>query len=224
MGLIVDSNEFRREKTSRYLRYDGIPSLSIGYSDFKYYTKPLITVLVDPSKEFISNLKLSDGTLYVIVAKTDRNNDLYKNFSLIVSNDGMVASEQILEIVNDKFKYDFKTDMINNIKIFDDEKDVSHGGARLKLCGREYRVFKFFFYNQRKQFTFDEIFGYLGLERKIKDETFSSYVMKINKKCKKVYRCKLIHKRGLGYEMINEGGISPDLFNPLNNIMSIQSE
>ena len=80
MVLIVDSNKFRREKTSRYLRYDGIPSLSIGYSDFKYYTKPLITVVVDPSKEFISNLKLSDDTLYVIVAKTDRNNDLYKNF------------------------------------------------------------------------------------------------------------------------------------------------
>ena len=37
MVLIVDSNEFRREKSSRYLRYDGIPSLSIGYDDFEYY-------------------------------------------------------------------------------------------------------------------------------------------------------------------------------------------
>ena len=224
MVLIVDSNEFRREKSSRYLRYDGIPSLSIGYDDFEYYTKPLLTILVDPNKNFISNIKSTDETLYLIVAKTNRHMEFYKNIPFILSDNGTVETEQITKIINDYCRYDLKTDMIDRIKIFDDVCDVAHNGARLNLCEREYKIVKFFTYNQGKLFTLYEIFGYLGFNGKIKDETFSSYIMKINNKCKRAYRCKLIHKHTSGYEMINEGVISPDLFNSIHNIINIQEE
>ena len=224
MVLIVDSNEYRRNKTSRYLRYDLIPSMSIGYEDFMYYTKPLITVLIDPSNEFVSNLKLNKETLYIAIYKNDRSRDNNKSLYTLVNTNGTVSTKEVTEIVYRHFGFDMKNDMIDHIAIFDDINQIAHNGKRVKLCKREYRVLKFFFYSQNKTFTLHEIENYLGFDGKIKDETLISYIMKINTKCKLVNRCKLIHKHKSGYEMAIYGDICPDLHNPLKNILSVQDE
>ena len=198
--------------------------MSIGYEDFDYYTKPLVTVLIDPSKEFISNLKLNKETLYITVYKNDRNRDNYKDLFTLVNPDGTVSTLQITEILNKHFGFELKNDMIGRITAFDDINQIAHHGKRIKLCKREFNVFKLFFYNQNKTFTLHEIINYLGFYGKIKDETLISYIMKINTKCKMMNRCKLIHKHKTGYEMAIYGDICPDLHNPLKNILSVQDE
>lgn len=222
MILVVDSNSYRREKLSRYFRYDGLPSMCIGYEDFEMYTKPLVTLLVDPSRDFLLKIKSSLNTHIIVVNKTQRNNDVRTDLRRIYKADGMVSSDEIKEEIKNYYGYDLKTDKINHVMLLDSEKDVIYTLERLYLKEREYKVLKFFLYNVGKVFPIYEIFEYLHFNGRIKEDTFVSYVKCINRKCKREYRERLIYKRTLGYEMVTVTGISTELYNQKHNIFSIQ--
>lgn len=46
MVLFIDFNTYRREKLARSCRTNDMPSMAIGYEDYKYYTKPLLLCLL----------------------------------------------------------------------------------------------------------------------------------------------------------------------------------
>jgi len=222
MILVVDSNEFRREKTSRYFRVDGIPSMCIDYDVYSAVTNPMITMLVNPSKEFITNLKPNSDTFYVIVSKNDLLDTLYNRFCIIHSLDCTVSTEQISRIIYDNFGYDLKTDTINHITLLDEIKDASFGTSLLRLKPTDYKILRFFLYNAGKIFTEHEIFQYMHYEGRITDRTFYSHVVNINKCCKREHREKLIYKYINGYGMEFITGKITDMFNPELNILSLQ--
>ena len=217
MVLFVDSNEYRRDKLARRCRTNDIPSMSIGYDYFGSYTLPLITVLIDPKRSFMSELKRAANTLYIIVVKWEENRALYPDFCTVCNKNGEITPDEITAIAKEKLELTFDDDCINRMHIYRNEEKLIFFGRTILLKRADLKILRFFLYNYTKMFRYDEIFEYLHYTDRIKDKTFDGYVQRINRIALYCHREKMIYKRKLGYEMPELTGRNPHLYDQRYN-------
>ncbi|MBQ9744968.1 MAG: hypothetical protein IJW19_07580 [Clostridia bacterium] len=221
MVLIVDSNEYRRVKLARRCRTNDIPAMSIGYDDFNYYTKPLVTVLIDPSKAFMQQLNKTEKTLFVVVVKREDQISLYQDICTVCNSIGEITPEQIREVILNNYGYTLNEDSFNCIYINYDNKLCRVRNKKLFITKTELKIIRFFLYNYERIFRYDEIFEYLHYTDRIKIKTFDGYTQAINRKSDKAHREHLIFKRKTGYEMPQLTGINPYFYDQRFNVLLI---
>ncbi len=221
MVLFVDSNKFRREKLSRRCRTSDLPSMSINYEEFDCFVKPLVTVLIDPTKSFMKDLKRSERTLYIIIVKKEEYLTLYPGLCVHYDIKGEISPEEICELIRAHTGYNLSEDMDNHVCVDMKIKDAFCDNKRLYLGKTDFKILRFFFYNYGKIFTYDEIFEYLHYTGKIVTKTFDGYVQRINRSCIRNLVENAIAKRTVGYEMPILTGDSPRKYDKRLNVLLI---
>lgn len=221
MILFVDSNKYRRDRLSRICRTNDLPAMGIGYDDYDFYTKPLVTILIDPQKSFIKDLKRNERTLYIVVVKKEEYLTLYHDLYVYYDPKGEIHFEKIYEIIKSQTNYNLYEDIENHICISMEKTDAYCDGCRLFLCKTDFKILRFFFYNYGKIFRYDEIFEYLHYSDRIKTKTFDGYTQRINRSCARNAVENVISKRKLGYEMPVLTGDSPRKYDKRLNILLI---
>ena len=220
MVLFIDSNEYRRDRLARACRTNNIPSMAVSYDYYKSYTLPLVTVLVDPKRSFVADLKGNENTLFIIVVKWEGNRALYPDYCTFCNSKGEITPDEIKSIVKEKLGLNFDTDYINLMRIIADEGIVKFYGRSIPLGKSDLKILRFFLYNHTKTFRYDEVFEYLHYTGRIKDKTFDGYVQRINRTTIEHHREKMIYKRKLGYEMPILKGKNPHLYDQRFNIFA----
>lgn len=218
MVLFIDSNTYRREKLARSCRTNDMPSMAIGYEDYKYYTKPLITVLVDPSKSFMQNLNRYENTFYLVIVKRDEHLSLYPGLCSTVEPTGYIKPEKIKNIISDNLGFSLSDDYYNRVHINYPEEKIFVQNEKLYLTKTELKILRFFLYNSERTFRYDEIFEYLHYTNRIKIKTFDGYTQSINRESDKRRRERLIFKHREGYEMPKLTGKNPYLHDQRLNV------
>ncbi len=221
MVLFVDSNKFRREKLARRCRTSDLPSMAIEYGDYGCYMKPLVTVLVDPQRSFMKELKRNENTLFVVVVKREEYLSLYPDMVVVYDGKGEISPEKIKEIIKTKTEYNLFDDYANFVNMSWDVNEAYCTGARLYLSKTDFKILKFFFYNYGKIFRYDEIFEYLHYTGRIIEKTFDGYTQRINRRCIENAVENVIAKRKTGYEMPILTGDSPRKYNKRLNVLLI---
>lgn len=220
MILFVDSNEYRRAALARNCRINGLPSMSIGYEDYKYFTKPLVTVIVDPKSDFMSCFNYRENTFFIILVKNERLLKKYSNYYTICNPDANITPQELISIIKQKLNINFEFDWISNMLIKEKNEDIFFGGVYLGLEKRQYKIVKFFLYNFNKKFTIHEIFEYFHYHNRLKESTFRSYINDVNIKCRKRNRNPIIKMNEMYYYI---GPVSDestiDLFDQRLNIL-----
>lgn len=221
MVLFVDSNKFRREKLSRRCRTSDLPSMAIEYGDYGCYMKPLVTVLIDPQRSFMKELKRNENTLFIVVVKKEEYLSLYPDIVTVYNSRGEISPEEIAEIVKSNTVYDLSEDYANFVHMSWKTNEAYCNGKRLCLGKTDFKILKFFFYNYGKIFRYDEIFEYLHYTGRIIEKTFDGYTQRINRRCIKKAVENVIAKRKTGYEMPILTGDSPRKYDKRLNVLLI---
>ena len=214
MVLIADDNKFRSKKIAKCLRDSGIFAFDCIKKYADCYTKPLITIIVDPTEEEISYLRRSgDNTVYVFCAKYKKPYMIPYKYLFIDKTIDIKASD-VKEILFAEYKHSLQCDNVGMFVLDREEKCLYMGGSDLMLTRTEYFIASFFIYNYGKRFSSDEIFGYFGYTGKIGTDTFANHVSAINSKARRIRGEKLILSTGVGYSL------NPDITEKILNTMS----
>ena len=116
MVLVVDSNEYRREKIARRCRTSDLPAMAIDYEYYGCYTFPLVTVIIDPKKDFLANFRSNENTLFILVVKREENKIIRNDVYTVCCMDGYISPDKIKEIIFEKFSYNLKDDGFNRVR------------------------------------------------------------------------------------------------------------
>lgn len=209
MILIFDDNKYRLHDIVKVFKFADIPVKGASYEDCEYYTKPMVTILVSPKASEIQRYMRDfsgPSTVCILLLKRDIREARYSR-NVIINPNLKITPDEVFEIVKKEFGYNMYQDLINYIYIDDENKDIYFGGKRLWLEKREYKVARFFIYNQNKIFTVDDALEYLHL--RVTPRTLSDYISAINGKCKANYRERLIIRHPFGYGVTKVTGIVP---------------
>lgn len=208
MVLIFDNNDFRINTIRKAFRMQDFPMLGKEYEYYKYYTKPLLTVLINPKKSELKKYLNEKNTVIVVVSnKKDR---IFDNVKYVIINENCIFTpEQAKEIIFNEYGFDFKLDSVNCITVADDKdgKNIYFGGKNLSLTPRLFFILRFFVYQRHKIFRTDEILEYLFIENHVSGETLDGYISIINRKSRAVDREKLILSEETGYRITDVSGI-----------------
>jgi len=221
MVLFVDSNKFRREKLARMCRTEDLPAMSIGFEDYKYYTKPLVTVLVDPPKSFTATLNRNERTLFIVVIKREEQRKYYSDMCTVTDDSGMIYPEKITEIIKERTEFNLVKDIFTYLYMNMEEKEPILDGKVLFLTKTQFKILRFFFYNNQRTFRYDELFEYFHYNGRIKYKTFDGHVQSINRHSRYRHREQLIFKRRTGYEMPELTGFNPYAHDQRFNVLQI---
>ena len=209
MILIFDDNEYRLHDNVKVFRFADIPVKGASYEDCEYYTKPMVVILVAPKPSEIQRYMREfsgPSTVCVLLLRKDITEAKFSR-NVIIDSNLKITPSQVMEIIKKEFGYNMYSDMINHILVDEEDKDVYFGGKRLWLEKREYKIARFFVYNQNKIFTIDDVHDYLHM--RIKLRTLNDYISRINGKCEDAYREKLIIRHPFGFGITKVTGIVP---------------
>lgn len=214
MILISDDNNFRRQKNAKHLRDQGIFTFDCIKQYADCYTKPLITVIVDPTKEEMSFASQSgEKTVYVFCAKHKKAYMMPYKY-LFIDNQIDIRADDIKRILFKEFGYSLTCDNVGMFVVDREEKCLYMGGKNLMLTYTEYCIASFFVYNYGKSFSSEEIFGYCGYAGNT--DTLANHISSVNSKARRIRGEKLIVSTGAtGYSL------NPDVTEKILNIMSI---
>ena len=191
MILIIDDNDFRREKICKKLYMDSIPAIGCRRDGEKGYNKPIITIIVDPkTSEYNRIYNNSDSNYYLCSKKPIPN---LPDNKIIVNKEGFVSPNAVREILYRDFQITLKDDNIGHVTLSAATHDLYVGGEYMHLSAKQFYLISFLVYNYGRQFYIDEIFDYLHFKR-ISQNSFRMYVSTINGKGKDVNRGKIIEK------------------------------
>ncbi len=157
MILIVDDNEYRRNDISFELRRNKYMVNAISYDDIVLYQKPIMTVYIHPTSEFVNKLKRSD-TLTVI-AKSDETLKTPKWAHAITLNSSFI--KEIINLYKENYKYEVpdNVDVIGVVCIKNTKVGV--GGICIDFTKEQLKLLKLLLYNRGKEFNFYEILKYI---------------------------------------------------------------
>lgn len=194
MILILDNNEYRRHTVylSLYRRKCLVSEQSID--DMDYYTKPNMTVYLNPTQSQVSRIRKEDT---ICVIATNKKDIKLENWMIRIPLDNSVAVS-IYNIFNEKCKYG------NELEIFGivcmREKEFALGGVLIKLTKRERQIVRLFLYNAGKKFNSYDACNYFDFAGEA-EKCFIDAIYEINLKCVKgAHRIPLfLHNAGVYY-------------------------
>ena len=187
MILIIDDSEFRRDSLVVRLRTKGYLTCGISYEYADSYTKPFMTVYVNPPHNQIGKLKNEDT---ISVVFSDRKLIETPSWLRVYPYLNNIENE-IERIYSENFKY-MKKDNIDVIGYVCRKNDeFAIGGKELYLSDMQANVLSIFIYNPDKKFKLYEASSYMHFSGN-PEERFLRIVYEINKKSKDENRGKII--------------------------------
>ena len=194
MILIVDNSEERRKNLVIRLRVKGFLACGIDYNDKDFYTKPFMTVYINPPRPKIDNLK-NDDTISVIF--TDRDKMELPTWTINIRSIKALEND-IVALYNEKcpFQRNDNIDVIGYACLQNDK--FALGGRLFKLSKMQIQMARFFLYQPRKRFKLYEACQYIHF-RNNPEENLERLINNINKMLKAENRESLIINEGLEY-------------------------
>ena len=188
MILVVDNNDERRKNTITWLRVKGYMATGTSYSELPYYTKPFMTVYMNPTAKEAEHISNSGDTLSVLIC--DRFSVKTPPFAIRVST-LTSAHISIMKIFDEKFNHFGYNQMeiVGYACLKNDE--FALGGELIGLSNLEYLIVCFFMVNKNKRFKIYDCAAYFNYKAN-PEENFRKSIYKINAKCKREHRLPLI--------------------------------
>ena len=185
MILILDNNEYRRHDImmSLFMKKYIVADQPIEYMDF--YTKPFLTVYVNPTTEQLKKIKNEDTVC--IVAK-NRMTIVPPPWMRVIPLDKNVA-KTVMQIYDELCPYGKGRDVIGIIGI--EGKKFTIGGAYVNLTPKQMKAVKVLLYNRDKKFQLYDISSYLDFNTD-PERGFILMVDDVNSKCRNSGRESLI--------------------------------
>ena len=190
MILLLDNNEFRRHDIylSLYMKKYIVAEHALEYMD--YYTKPFMTVYINPTTSELEKIKNED-TLCVVA----KNNLKFKvpEWMTVIPLDKNTAKE-IMRIYDEKCPYGKGRDIIGIIGI--EGRKFALGGTYVYLTPKQMKVVKVLLYNREKTFPLYDISSYIDF-RTEPEKGFLMMISDLNMKCRNAGRENIIkHHKG----------------------------
>jgi hypothetical protein len=188
MILLVDDNDERRRNLLIWFRVKGYLVSEARYDELKLFTKPFITVYVNPTMTSVSKIKYSNDTISIFFS--ERKSVTLPQWS-INFNSLKNIYEEVAKIYKEKatFQVRDKIDMAGYACMKNGKFSV--GGKDIKLTPTEYKIVCFFLNQPNKKFFASDAARYI----KSKEDYEASYLVsisKLNRKLKAKKRPKLI--------------------------------
>lgn len=185
MILILDNNQHRRRSIYLTLYSKKYMVAEQTINDSQHYTKPFMTVYINPTKTEMQNIK-NENTLCV-VAKNNVSIHV-PEWMRIIPCDNTVTMK-IMELYKELCPYGQGREIFGIVCM---EKDkFALGGVYINLSPRQRQLAKFLLYNAGKKFQIYDISSYFNFNTD-KESGFDRMVMEINRKCTKMRREHLI--------------------------------
>ena len=200
MILILDDNVFRRKELKEKLTKKGYLVSCSPMSEYKCKVYPYLTIIVNPKRGVAQKLMYSLKTKY-IVAKD--NFDERLNLLATVPHSYNLADNLLLEL--EKLGLNEKGKMYRlGMACYRDDQ-FSIGGKSLDLHPMEKRLFKFFLLNPNKTFLDVDLCDYFPFRTDF-ELNLKNAIWKLNTKCNKLGRPRLIANREFSYYL------NPDIY------------
>ena len=188
MILVVDNNDERRKNTITWLRVKGYMANGTSYGELPFYTKPFMTVYMNPTAKEAEHISSSDDTLSVLIC--DRFSVKTPPFAIRVSN-LTSAHISIMKIFDESFNH-FKYDQMEIVGYAClKNNDFAVGGELIYLSSLEYLIVCFFMVHKRKKFKIYDCSSYFNFKAN-PEENFRKAIYRINAKCKQKARPPII--------------------------------
>lgn len=200
MILILDNNKERRHGVylSLFMKKYIVSEQPIEYMD--YYTKPFLTVYIEPTYEEMQKIKKEDTLC--IVAKNNIDFPV-SSFMIIIPNDKNIA-RNIIKIYEERCPFNKGREIIGIMGL---EGNVfALGGTFIHLTPKQYKIARLLIYNPDKQFPLYDICNYVDFNTD-PEKGFEMMVEDLNLKCRKAGREDLIKCKN------NKYYISPGVIN-----------
>ena len=185
MILLLDNNQYRRHDIflSLYMKKYTVAEQSID--DMDYYTKPFITVYLNPTIEQIQKIKNEDTIC--IVAKNNLSIST-PPWMRVIPLDKNVA-KTIMKIYDENANFGKGREVFGILCL--EARLFTIGGAYVYLSPNQRKALKIFLYNPNKKFPLYDISSYLDFKTD-KEYGFIKMVEDINYKCRRAGRETLI--------------------------------
>ena len=188
MILILDNNEYRRKYVFDKLRLLDHLVASSGISEGAYLTKPLFTVIINPSNLDIKKIK-RENTNYLVIKSSKPDN-------LPSWIDYLPLSNDIVTDIDNYFWDNFQYELLDEISVLGciciRNNKIALGGKILSVRKLPLRITKFFIYNSQRKFTDTEAASYFRFLTKCPEKNLIDYIYTINGACRKINRPPLI--------------------------------
>ena len=185
MILILDNNKERRHGIylSLFIKKYIVSEQALEYMDF--YTKPYLTVYLDPTYDDIKKIKKED-TLCVIV-KNNVNFPVH-DWMVIIPNDKNIA-KNIIKIYEERCPYNKGREIIGIMGL--EGNLFALGGTFIHLTPKQFKIARLLIYNSEKRFPLYDICHYVDFNTD-PEKGFIMMVEDLNLKCRKAGREDLI--------------------------------
>lgn len=192
MILLLDNNVYRRHDVFLSLfikRYIVSEQL---LDDMDCYTKPFLTVYLNPTEAQLKKIKNEDTIC--VVAKNNVTCNVPK-WMEIIPLDGNVA-KNVMRIYDERCQYGKGREIFGVLAM--EGKRFAYGGIYFHLTPKQMNAIKILLYNPSKKFELYDISSYLKFNTD-NEIGFATMIDEINMRCKKVNREKLVLREGSKY-------------------------
>ncbi|MBQ8145351.1 MAG: hypothetical protein IJ039_01065 [Clostridia bacterium] len=192
MILLFDNNQYRRHDILLSLFMKKYIVAEQPLDDMDFYTKPFMTVYLNPTEAQMKKIKKED-TLCVVA----KNNVIGKtpDWMEIIPLDKNTA-KSIMKIYDEKCPFGKGREIFGALAM--EGKRFAFGGIYFHLTPKQMKAIKILLYNPHKKFELYDISSYLEFNTD-KEIGFSTMIDEINMRCKKVNREKLVLREGSRY-------------------------
>ena len=188
MILVVDNNEERRKNIIAWLRAKCYMSSGTNYSELSFYTKPFMTVYVNPTSSAASQISNDESTLSLFIC--DRPSVKIPPWAELVPT-LKAPYISIMKYFDEKFNHFAHNQMEIVGYACLKNNDFALGGERIKLTSLEYLIVCFFMVHPNKRFKLYDAVSYFNFKSN-PENNFRKAISRINSKCKSVLRPPLI--------------------------------
>ena len=188
MILVVDNNEERRKNTVSWLRVKGYMSSSTNFSELSFYTKPFLTVYVNPTSSEASSITDAEDTLSLFIC--DRPSVKIPPFAHSISK-LKTPYISIMKFFDEKFDHLGADQMEIVGYACHKNNEFALGGERIDLSSLEHLIVCFFMINYNKRFKLYDAASYFNFKSN-PENNFRKAISRINSKCKRELRLPLI--------------------------------
>lgn len=187
MILIVDDNEERAKNICAWLRMKGLLVSFIGYENMAYYTKPFMTVYINPAHKYVGEIK-NEETISIIF--TERKTVKIPEWCIGVLSLKNISKE-IESIYLEKCPY-HKNDKVDILGYACIKNSLfGLGGEVFKLSNSQKQLIHLFMFNYPKKFNLYDAVGYFRILNN-KEINLVNRIYALNRKAKLRNREKIL--------------------------------